>query len=215
MQPDPSVFDPSFVVPLTAAELDYYQNTLGYNTAAINALVNTRTAEYRVLHTRYAAFDDAIVKITGDGLFVGLGAGLHTGDAVTYDANANSAIAGLTDTSTYFVRLQPAALSFDPAGAVSTTKDTIVLATGGLNSGDELIYDAEGHSAIGGLTSGSHYFVSLVGPDTATLYDTPAHAVAGGRSRLVAPSRGSGSDHQRITASTERVAFKPNDTHDD
>ena len=85
-----------------------------------------------------SAFDDAIVNITGDSIFVGLDAGLHTGDAVTYDANGNSAIAGLTDTGTYFVRLQPAALSFDPAGAVSTTKDTIVLAIGGLNSGDEL-----------------------------------------------------------------------------
>ncbi|WP_293776173.1 hypothetical protein [uncultured Oxalicibacterium sp.] len=54
-QADPSVYDADFQVTLTAAQRDYYVNTLGYSAAQITTLENKVTAEYRELHARYGS----------------------------------------------------------------------------------------------------------------------------------------------------------------
>ena len=41
-----------------------------------------RLAEYHVLHTQYAKFDDNIVNVANNSIFLGGSTGLQTGDAV-------------------------------------------------------------------------------------------------------------------------------------
>ena len=53
---DPSVHDTSFRPTLSAADVDYYTNTLHYDAAAITTLQNALNAEYVDLDTRYSGF---------------------------------------------------------------------------------------------------------------------------------------------------------------
>ena len=48
-----ATYDSAFQVTLSAAELAYYQGTLGYSASSIQTLVNTRTAEYHTLNATY------------------------------------------------------------------------------------------------------------------------------------------------------------------
>ncbi|HET9188739.1 MAG TPA: hypothetical protein VFN80_12320, partial [Acidothermaceae bacterium] len=219
-QADPSAFDVTYQVQLTQAELDYY-HSIGYTQSQIDTLVNSRTAQYHVLHAQYASFDDPIVDTATNSIFLGANTGLQTGDAVTYDAMGNAPIGGLTDTHAYFVfvlddgavRLYDSeahaiaggnsglvtlssgatgsqqrftfapAIHFDPTatGIVSPSTETISLGAGnGLHTGDALVYDAQGGTPIGGLTDGQTYYVFAMGDGSVRLYDTKAHALAGG-----------------------------------
>ncbi|MCK9231001.1 MAG: hypothetical protein M0P18_10020, partial [Syntrophales bacterium] len=58
-QADPSVYDPDFEVILSAEEDAFYRNELGWDAAAIQALEEKRTAEYRTLHDEYGSCGDA------------------------------------------------------------------------------------------------------------------------------------------------------------
>ncbi|MGH3551947.1 MAG: beta strand repeat-containing protein, partial [Mycobacterium sp.] len=103
-QPDPSVFDPNFLVVLTPAQLAYYQSApLNYSPAEILSLENANTAEYHVLEAQYSQFDSPIVNSASNTIFLGNASGLQTGDQVTYDSLGNTAIGGLTSGSQYFV----------------------------------------------------------------------------------------------------------------
>src|SRR5262249_9879930 len=144
-------FDAGFQVTLSASELAYYQS-IGYGPAEIQTLVNTRTAEYHVLHTQYGGFDDPI---------------------------------GNTATKSIFLGQNP-----------------------GVQSGDALDYDAEGNTAIGGLTDGDTYFAFAIGDGSVRLYDTEAHALAGGNTGVVTLTSGATGTHQRFTF-TESVHFNP------
>src|SRR5262249_2717102 len=85
---------------------------------------------------------------------------------------------------------------------------TIVVGlTTGLQTGDAVLYNAEGHSAIGGLTSGSTYFVNVQGNGTIRLYSTEADAVAGNASFIALTSTGGGVE-QMLTFSPS-IHFTP------
>lgn len=57
-QPKPAVYDAAFKVHLSAAQADYYENTLGYDADAIATLENKMNDEYRALHAAWGAVGD-------------------------------------------------------------------------------------------------------------------------------------------------------------
>ena len=65
-----TTFDINYIPTLSAAELAYYTNVLGYNAAAIQTLVNARSAEYHALNSvfgvggSYLAQDPSLVPDT-------------------------------------------------------------------------------------------------------------------------------------------------------
>ena len=73
------------------------------------------------------------------------------------------------------------------ATSVSTSGNTISLvsANTGFSTGDEVVYNRNSGTAIGGLTSGSTYYVRATAAGVIALYDTQAHAIAGGATGLV------------------------------
>lgn len=80
-------------------------------------------------------------------------------------------------------------------GAVNTTNETISYEAHGLENGDAVIYRAAGESSIVGLTDGDTYYVNTVNANIFKLYDTKAHAVAGGVTGLKNLG-GTGNDNQ-------------------
>src|SRR5882762_9427294 len=83
----------------------------------------------------------------------------------------------------------------------------------GLSTGDAVVYDAgPGNSAIGGLTSGSTYFVSVQANGTVRLYDSQTDANNDALNFKVLTSNGSGSDQKFVTAGTATVKFDPSGT---
>src|SRR5207245_6042093 len=81
---------------------------------------------------------------------------------------------------------------------VDTAKDTVFLGLdAGLKTGDQVQYDAEGNTAIGGLTSLNSYFVNVQDNGTVKLYDTKDHAKDGGSTGLVNLTSGAtGTEHK-------------------
>jgi hypothetical protein len=63
---------------------------------------------------------------------------------------------------------------------VSTSTDTITYTAHGLSTGDAVKYYANGGTAIAGLTNATVYYANVTGANTFVLYDTLAHAQAGG-----------------------------------
>ena len=70
-------------------------------------------------------------------------------------------------------------------GSVNASNDTITSAAHGFTYGDSIIYNVANHTEIGGLKSGGLYFVGTSTTNTFQLYDTRAHAIAGGTTGLV------------------------------
>jgi hypothetical protein len=71
---------------------------------------------------------------------------------------------------------------FNSATAVDATANTINLLASntGFATGDAVVYNSNGGTAISGLTSGTTYFVRVVGAGLVELYGTYAQAVATG-----------------------------------
>lgn len=116
------------------------------------------------------------------------GHGLSAGEAVKYYSNGGTALAGLTNATTYYAG-QVGANSFKlynsahrgatavttmtvVAAAVNTTTNVINANSHGLVDGAELNYSSQGDTAIAGLTSGNDYFVTVVDADHFTLSAT-------------------------------------------
>ncbi len=89
---------------------------------------------------------------------------------------------------------------FDPSTAVNTTAETIQLAADhNLHTGDKVTYHhGDGGGDIDGLTDGIAYYVRVLTGNKVELYDTQAHAKAGGSDttgREDLTSKGSGTAH--------------------
>ena len=113
--------------------------------------------------------------------YIGSGRTITAGGVLTVKSAANvdgsaSATGGAVTNAT----------AFDPS-AVSTTDNTIDFGSDSkLKTGDGVTYyAAQGGAAIGGLTSGTEYFVNVVSGGKVKLYDTAAHANAGGTDGLI------------------------------
>jgi hypothetical protein len=156
-QADPTQYDPSFVVVLSAEERavyeDYYRGVgleQGLSGAAldqfvadeITAIESDRTAEYHALHTVYGAF----------------------GDTETADWSYPAA-------SVY----EP---SFAASGAVDDLNNTINVGTHLFRTGEGVLYDNGGGVSIGGLENGVIYYVVVVDSSTIQLALTEKDALA-------------------------------------
>ncbi|HET9187884.1 MAG TPA: hypothetical protein VFN80_08010, partial [Acidothermaceae bacterium] len=140
-------------------------------------------------------------------------------DALDNDGDGNASFVTLTSQGSgsdqKFV-LAPS-VHFNPTAlnVVSTTANTVALPAGnGLSTGDAVTYDALGHTAIGGLTSGQTYFVNVQANGSIKLYNTAADATdkggAGNGNFVDLTSSGSGSDQRFVTLET--VKFNPTGT---
>ena len=156
-----SVYDATFTPPLSVGEDSFYRNDLGYNQAAIDALLASRKAQYATLHARWGTNHPEYANPipNGDAYFRGVA-------------------------------------NFNPGTAVSIGSDTITLANGhGLKTGTRVSYQRSDGADVGGLAGGSGYFANVSG-NTVKLYDTQAHANAGGAAgRVNLTTLGSGSAH--------------------
>lgn len=85
--------------------------------------------------------------------------------------------------------------AFDPSVAVNLTTNTITLAGHGRSDGEYIGYDANGGTAIGGLTSGASYYV--VGATT----DTFQVSLTAGGEAIDLTSNGTGAAHEFFTYS--------------
>src|SRR4029077_4117306 len=105
------------------------------------------------------------VDTARNSVFVGDGTSLQTGDAITYDSNGRTPVGGLTSLSgtPYYLNV---------VKTVDTANDTIFVGLNaglvsagllnvGLATGDGVVYDAMGNTAISGLTNGTQYFARV------------------------------------------------------
>ncbi|MBW6494216.1 MAG: LEPR-XLL domain-containing protein, partial [Burkholderiaceae bacterium] len=110
-----------------------------------------------------------------------IGAGLGGTGVVTVHSENNSDSAAIADASTV-----GATIKFDPtaAGIVDYSANTIDLGDKvSLTTGDRVVYKNGGGASISGLTNDAPYFVR-VEDGKVSLYDTKAHAEAGGATGL-------------------------------
>jgi hypothetical protein len=98
------------------------------------------------------------------------------------------ALFGITDALASAPKFIARKALFDSSSTsvVNATNDTINLlpSNTGFNTGDSVYYSINGGTVIGGLTDATTYFVRVTGAGLITLYDTYAHAVAGGATGL-------------------------------
>ena len=90
----------------------------------------------------------------------------NTGDAVTYAANGNGRIRG-----------DLIAVDGTSSSVVNLSTNIITSTAHPYLTGDEVYYERSGSSAIGGLTTGTSYFIHKIDADQFALYDTYAHAI--------------------------------------
>src|SRR5262249_32023637 len=115
---------------------------------------------------------------------LGANHGLLTGDTVTYTANGNPALGGLTDGRQYGViyisdqKLELGAAFTASSTSVDLARDSIRFAGAhNLVEGDAVVYHNAGAFTVGGLTEGKRYLVHVVDAQTIKLVD-PAHPLA-------------------------------------
>ena len=157
-----------YIVNRTASE---FQLSLTSGGSAIDLLAKDKIT--------FDADSTAIVDVAANRI-VHAGHPFQNGDEVLYDIGGGVAIGGLTDGTNYFVRsrtysgFQLAATSGGAAidltannsvtvdsedtAVVDTANDKIVIANT-FSDGDEVVYSADGGTAIGGLTDGTNYFI--------------------------------------------------------
>ncbi|MFN3348008.1 beta strand repeat-containing protein, partial [Pseudorhodoplanes sp.] len=128
------------------------------------------------------------------------------GDTVTaFVENTVSAMMSAMQTGDQGNSSDPALPVFNPASAVNTGTDTITLgADSGLNTGDSVVYSANGNSAIGGLEDGKVYFaiVDPSQPQRIKLAATYEDAFAG---RAIDLTGGATGSNHRLSASSAQI----------
>ena len=82
------------------------------------------------------------------------------------------------------VTIQVPVLTLATSG-VDTATDTITYTAHGQTTGAALAYNNGGGTSITGLTSGTTYYARVANANSFTLYDTAAHATAGGATGLM------------------------------
>ena len=124
-----------------------------------------------------------------------------TATNLAYVGASNIAAGGLAISATSAAR----DLTFDPTSKVSIGDNTIDAGASGLRTGDAVVYQhGGGGTDIGGLTDGKTYYVNVQEDGKLKLYDTRAHALAGGTTGvkdLSGTLTGIGSAHKLVDES--------------
>lgn len=88
------------------------------------------------------------------------------------------------------------AITFDPSTAVNLTNNTILYTSHGLVTGNAVVYNNGGGTSIGGLVSGTTYYVVKINNDTIKVATTYANATAATPVVIDLTSGSSGSSHK-------------------
>jgi hypothetical protein len=146
------------------------------------------------------SFVYVVVNITEDSIYIP-GHDLVTGQRIIYSNGGGTSIGGLTSGAQYFIKRTDnniVQLSTNKAGtsivnltSVGTGNHTLTTAsvdfaanqisipTHGFSQGELVQYDAVGQTAIGGLTSGSPYYIILIDGDNIKLATSLENATVG------------------------------------
>ena len=174
--------------------------------AAVAGLTTGNSYYVKVLNANRFALKSTIGQSEGDDI-TDSGTGLQSFENTT-------ASFGTTDgsyTSTIAVgekklevtvpfKIPPALKGFDANSAVNTSRDDITINNHFFANGVRVIYDAQGGTAIGGLTDGKDYYVIVVDNNIFQLAETLADAQNGTEITLTS-APGSSETHQLISAS--------------
>ena len=136
--------------------------------------------------TRLSAALDASQSVDGvtDTVHYPFADGLAEGELVSYTAGGGSPIGGLREGASYRVHIVDntsfqLADTFDAGTAVDGNLDTITFAYDqDFQTGDKVVYDADGGTAIGGLVDGMSYYVRVLDSKTIKLAASQADATA-------------------------------------
>lgn len=88
---------------------------------------------------------------------------------------------------------------------INTGTDTVTYTGHGLTTADAIQYNNGGSTSATGLTSGTTYYARVANADSFTIYDTAAHATAGGATGLIDIS-GTGNNAQYFVLTGETTA---------
>jgi len=160
--------------------------TTNSSTSFSSCSINTTTV---TAGNRWASVATADLDIFSGCTFTG---STTSGHAIRLSSTGSVSFSGNTFTS-----YGPAARSFNAATGVNTTTDVITLDdTHGYANGEPAYFQDQGGTAPTGLTDGSLYYVRSESSTTITLYDTAAHAIAGGATgRADITATGSGTQY--------------------
>ncbi|MBI5044639.1 MAG: hypothetical protein HZC02_01825 [Candidatus Levybacteria bacterium] len=144
--------------------------TTSSSTVISNSSITTTTV---TAGNRWASVATADLDMFSGNTFTG---STTSGHAIRLTSTGTVSFSGNTFTS-----YGPAARSFDASTDVNTTTNIITLdAAHGYNNGEPAYFQDQGGTAPTGLTDGNLYYVRSESSTTITLYDTSAHAIAGG-----------------------------------
>ena len=141
-----------------------------------NVTIQSRLGEpIAKVDTSFNAADGNTVDINSNSITFNSDHDLETGDQATYLTNGTQAIGGLTNQSSYQViavdnKTVKLGAEFDAASKVETKFNTVQFNSGhGFTTGEQVIYEAAGDS-VGGLTSGSQYYIEVIDATTVKLH---------------------------------------------
>jgi len=161
---------------------DFTLNGQNEDQKTIGFIPNTTTVVGNEITFPLFEFDgDTGVDVTNDRIVFDTPHPYHTNNAVTYSANGNNEIGGLTDNDTYYVQvvddLQIRLFQYDQNGGKSliiltaTSTGTHQLQTKHeFVNGDYIEYDSNSDAEIVGLLHEVKYFVSVQSPTTIALF---------------------------------------------
>ena len=93
-----------------------------------------------------------------------------------------------------------------PTANVNTTTEVITSNGHPFNTGDPVVYLANGGTVMGGLSDGNTYWINKISANTFYLYDNQANAIAGGATGRKNLS-GTGNNNQSFTYAYQNVTY--------
>ena len=189
------------IAPLQNNATYYVKTVVDANNITLSQSLNGPVIDLTAAGTGVGhSFVYVVVNITEDSLYIP-GHDLVTGQKVIYSNGGGTSIGGLTTGAQYFISKVDnniVKLSSNKAGtaiinltsvgvgnhtlttaSVDFAADQISIPSHGFSQGELVQYDAVGQTVIGGLTSGSPYYIILVDGDNIKLSTSLENATAG------------------------------------
>jgi hypothetical protein len=188
------------IVPLQNNATYYVKSVVDANNITLSQSLNGPTIDLTSAGTGVGhSFVYVVVNIIEDSLYIP-GHDLVTGQRVVYSNGGGTTIGGLTSGAQYFIfrvdnnivklsqnRAGTAIINLTSVGtgnhtltitSIDFSTETISIPSHGFSQGELVQYDAVGQTAIGGLTSGSPYYIILIDGDNIKLATSLENATA-------------------------------------